>query len=102
MIEGLSFTNFEKAIQDRLIESATNICTNIKNECLCEMEKEFEKEFEIFKLSCERLVQKYSSKMEKEVQKKISSEIIQIAEDIHSYCENDIVRNETNVLIRIG
>lgn len=98
MMAGFSFVDFEKSVQNKIIKSATNICADIKNEYLREMEKEFEK----FKSSCERLEQEYSLKMEEEVRKNIGGEIIQIAESIHFCLERDRTRDETNVFIRIG
>lgn len=87
----LSYSNFEKAVQDRIIERIKNICEGIKNEYLEEMDKEYEK-----------LKEKYSSKMEKEVQKTLTDEIIQIAQDTHFYCEENIERNNTTILMKIG
>lgn len=87
----LSYSNFEKAVQDRIVGRIKNICEDIKNEYLEEMDKEYEK-----------LKKKYSFKMEEEVQKALTDEVIQIAQDTHFYCEENIERNNTTILMKIG
>lgn len=94
----LSYSNFEKAVQNRIVERTKNICENVKNEYL----KELENKFDDFESSCEMLKKTYHSKMEREVQRVLIDEAIQIAQDTHFYCEENIERNNTTILMKIG
>lgn len=94
----LSYSNFEKAVQNRMVERIKSICESVKNEYLEEMEKKFDD----FKSACEALKETYYLKMEEEVQQALTDEIIQIAQDTHFYCEENIERNSTTILMQIG
>lgn len=94
----LSYSDFERAIQNRMVERTKNICENVKNEYL----KEMENKFDDFKSTCEILKKTYYSKMEEEIQQALTDEIIQIAQDTHFYCEENIERNNMTMILKIG